>query len=87
MRNRDAGLGELGGDEQVLVEARRRAMRLAVALVKEPFTAGTLAALRTYLSQYAEGAHAAFVALQRQPEAALLQRIDELSGGTAGSRS
>lgn len=87
MRNRHAGLGELCGDEQVLVEARRRAMRLAVALVKEPFTAGTLAALRTYVSQYAEGAHTAFVALQQRPEAALLQRIDELSDGTAGRRS
>ncbi|MEU7486999.1 hypothetical protein [Streptomyces sp. NPDC042319] len=71
----------------MLVDARRRTMRLAVALVMEPCTAGTLAALRTYVSQYAEVAHAAFGALQRQPEPALFQRIDELSGGTAGSRS
>ncbi|MGW7006151.1 hypothetical protein ACWGCW_25900 [Streptomyces sp. NPDC054933] len=61
-----------------LVRARRRATRLAVALVREPFAAATVEALRSYLEEDAEAAQASYAELTQQPTQALRARIDQL---------
>lgn len=64
--------------EQQLVHARRQATRLAVALVREPFAAATVKALRSYLEEHAEAAQASYAELTQQPAQALKARIDQL---------
>ena len=64
--------------EWLLVHARRRATRLAVALVREPFAATTVEALRSYLEEDAEAARASYAELKQQPGQALRTRIGQL---------
>ena len=68
----------MSGQERLLVQARRRAARLAVALVREPFAAATVEALRSYLEEDAEDAQACYAELRQQPPQALRARIDQL---------
>jgi hypothetical protein len=74
--------GVLSADEAQLVRVRAAATRLAVALVKEPFAAATLSALRAF-AETAEDAHASFDALRSLPEETLRARIAELSRPTS----
>ena len=82
------GPGDLSGLEQLLVQARRRADHLAVALVRAPFDQETLAALRLYLDREAGPAVEAYRMLRAQPPHALRTRVQELTrpGRTAPGR-
>ncbi|MEG9553380.1 hypothetical protein V5N34_35465 [Streptomyces baarnensis] len=77
---------ELRAQEQRLVEIKRRATVLAVALVSEPFSATTDELLRAYMSDDAGDAQALAQELCALPEKVLRQRISELlSRRTSGA--
>ncbi|MFC5802591.1 hypothetical protein [Streptomyces formicae] len=69
---------ELQEQEQRLMEIKRRAMLLAVALVSEPFSAKTDERLRAYVADDAPDAQTLAQELCALPEKVLQTRIDEL---------
>ncbi|MFJ3699642.1 hypothetical protein ACIPW9_36910 [Streptomyces sp. NPDC090052] len=71
--------GELTASEAILLRSRRRATRLAVALVRAPFSAETVTELTAYVEQDAEAAQVAYQQLRDLPESALRRRITELT--------
>ncbi|MET9535773.1 hypothetical protein ABZY02_35355 [Streptomyces sp. NPDC006649] len=73
--------GELTASEAFLLRARRRATRLAVALVRAPFSVETVTELTAYVEQDAEAARVAYQQLRDLPESALRRRITELTAG------
>ena len=80
---------ELRAQERRLVEIRRRATLLAVALVSEPFSAETDERLRAYLTDDARDAQSLARELCELPEEVLRSRIRELvsepaAGGVVG---
>ena len=75
---------ELTESERRLVRARRSAARLAVALVRDPFSLSTLKALRAYTERDAGPARESFAQLQEQPAAVLRARVEKLSDGDLG---
>ncbi|MFJ2774698.1 hypothetical protein [Streptomyces sp. NPDC087300] len=86
---------ELQADEERLVEIKRRAMLVATALVKEPFAARTVDALRAYMDEDADEGQELADRLRALPEGVLRARISELQsrvrpagelrGGASGS--
>ncbi|MFF0337858.1 hypothetical protein ACFYUM_35370 [Streptomyces fimicarius] len=83
---------ELRAQEQRLVEIKRRATLLAVALVSEPFSATTDERLRAYVSDDAGDAQDLAQELCALPEEVLRERISELlsrrtRGGGVGERA
>ncbi|MBV7249306.1 hypothetical protein [Streptomyces sp. MW-W600-10] len=77
---------ELRSQEQRLVEIKRRATLLAVALVSEPFSATTDERLRAYVTDDAGDAQVLAQELCALPETVLRQRISELlSRRTSGA--
>jgi hypothetical protein len=75
-----AGLTE---QELLLVKARRRATRLAMALITAPFSPVTVAELRSYLASEAQAAQEAWDELCALPAATLRDRIAEVAGPMA----
>jgi hypothetical protein len=80
---------ELRAQEQRLVEIRRRATLLAVALVREPFSATTDERLRAYVTDDAHDAQTLAQELCELPEEVLRSRVNELlsrrlRGGAVG---
>ncbi|WP_445140560.1 hypothetical protein [Streptomyces sp. Ju416(a)] len=69
---------ELRAQEQRLVEIKRRATLLAVALVSEPFSAATDDRLRAYVTDDARDAQDLAQELCELPEEVLRERISEL---------
>lgn len=67
--------------ERLLVRARRSAARLAVALLRDPFSVSTLRALRAYAERDAGPAQESFAELQEQPAADLRARVEQLANG------
>ncbi|MFF3460530.1 hypothetical protein ACFYXH_40905 [Streptomyces sp. NPDC002730] len=76
---------ELRAQEQRLVQIRRRATLLAVALVSEPFSAATDERLRTYVANDADEAQTLARTLLELPQEVLRSRISELSSRRGGS--
>lgn len=77
---------ELRAQEQRLVEIKRRATLLAVALVSEPFSAATDERLRAYVTDDARDAQELAQELCELPEEVLRERISELlSRRTSGN--
>jgi hypothetical protein len=81
-----AEVAGISDQERLLVRTRRRAARLAVALMDAPFDEATVEALRSYLD-HAEVARAAFEALAARPAQELRSRIDALVKATTSSGS
>ncbi|MGW8985083.1 hypothetical protein ACWGQ9_20755 [Streptomyces parvus] len=80
---------KLRAQELRLVEIKRRATLLAVALVREPFSATTDERLRAYVSDDAGDAQVLAQELCELPEEVLRERISELlsrrtGGGVVG---
>lgn len=69
---------ELTEAERLLVRAKRRARRLAVALVQAPFAAATVAELRDFLDEDAERARDSFAQLRSRSAREITARIEEL---------
>lgn len=76
---------ELRAQEQRLVQIRRRATLLAVALVSEPFSAATDERLRMYVADDADEAQTLARTLCELPGEVLRSRISELSSTRGGS--
>ncbi|MCB5910400.1 hypothetical protein [Streptomyces pinistramenti] len=74
---------ELKEEELRLVAIRRRATRLAVALVTDPFAVGTDAQLRSYVERDADEAQVLVREVLALPPARLRERIAELTRGEA----
>lgn len=70
---------ELKEEELRLVAIRRRATRLAVALVTEPFSADTYAQLHSYVERDADEAQVLVREVLALPPARLRERIAELT--------
>ncbi|MFI5634703.1 hypothetical protein ACIA8E_36215 [Streptomyces sp. NPDC051664] len=75
---------ELRAQEQRLVQIRRQATLLAVALVSEPFSAATDERLRLYVTEVADEAQMLARKLLELPEEVLRSRISELSSRRGG---
>lgn len=76
----------MSGEEQLLLEARREAVRLAHQLLTAPFAAETRTELRAYADGEAAAAAWAWRELQQLPSEVLRKRLEELTrdehGGT-----
>lgn len=74
-------------DEERVTRARRRVVRLATALVIQPFDPKAYAQLRAYLESDADQVLASYRALCARPESELRERIAELTTKPSGARA